>query len=117
MKTKHFQLPLLALLLVILGVVIIKQQAIHDWWQLHGYSPPANIATLTADDTMTPQARHLFYVNHPTISSGSDFTLHCPAGSEKTVVLGCYIGDDRGIYLYQVTDPRLDGVEQVTAAH
>lgn len=66
---------------------------------------------------MTDKASHLFYVNHPDITSGTEFTSHCPIGTEKTVVLGCYVGADRGIYLYRVTDSRLQGVEQVTAAH
>jgi chromosome segregation ATPase len=38
-------------------------------------------------------------------------------GGEKTIVLGCYIGNDSGIYVYQVDDERLHGVEQVTTAH
>jgi flagellar biosynthesis chaperone FliJ len=38
-------------------------------------------------------------------------------GGEKTIILGCYKGGDRGIYLYRVSDPRLDGVVEVTAAH
>jgi uncharacterized protein (DUF3084 family) len=32
-------------------------------------------------------------------------------------VLGCYRGGQNGIYLLSVSDPRLAGVEQVTAAH
>ncbi|MEJ0073595.1 MAG: hypothetical protein WDN27_06025 [Candidatus Saccharibacteria bacterium] len=66
---------------------------------------------------MTPKAQHLFYVNHPDITDSSAFTSHCPAGGEKTIVLGCYLSPDQGIYVYAVSDARLDGVEQVTAAH
>jgi len=66
---------------------------------------------------MTDTATRLFYVNHPNITAGSAFTSNCPSGGEKTVVLGCYIGHDGGIYVYKVTDTRLNGVEQVTAAH
>jgi len=36
---------------------------------------------------------------------------------EKTVVLGCYLTGDNGIFVYDVTDTRLTGVEQVTTAH
>jgi chromosome segregation ATPase len=66
---------------------------------------------------MTSYARHLFYVNKPAITTGTDFTSHCPQGAEKTVVLGCYRSGDQGIYLYDVTDARLQGVVQVTGAH
>ena len=117
MRTKRFQLTVLALLIMLSGLLMWKQQALVDWWRLRGYTAPATIAQLAGDDTMTSEARHLFYVNRPEVTAGKDFTANCPTGGEKTVVLGCYIGIDQGIYIYQVTDARLNGVEQVTAAH
>lgn len=117
MRGKKLQFGVLVVLLILLGGIITKRQAVEDWWKLRGYTAPAVVAQLATEDTMTAQARHLFYVNHPDITTGSAFTSHCPAGGEKTVVLGCYIGNDDGIYIYNVTDPRLAGVEEVTAAH
>lgn len=117
MRTKRVQIGVLIVLLALLAGIGWQRQAIADWLKLRGYTPPPAVATLASDDTMTPAARHLFYVNHPDITKGSAFTANCPAGSEKTVVLGCYIGGDQGIYIYAVSDSRLDGVEQVTAAH
>lgn len=102
---------------MLVATVGFKHQAIQDWLLLRNYTPSAAVAQLAADDGMTPEAKHLFYVNHPTIAANTTFTSHCPAGGEKTVVLGCYVSPDRGIYLYSVTDSRLQGVEQVTAAH
>ena len=107
----------LLVLIAALAGVVLNRQAISDWFKLRGYIPPATVAALATDDTMTSEARHLFYVNHPDVTTGVGFTAHCPSGGEKTVVLGCYIGNDHGIYLYNITDSRLNGVEQVTAAH
>ncbi len=101
----------------LLGTVYANQQRIIDWWKLRGYTAPNVVAALATDNTMTDYARHLFYVNKPSIASGSAFTHQCPKGGEKTVILGCYIGGDNGIWLYDVTDTRLNGVEEVTAAH
>ena len=103
--------------LAICIVPLANQQRILDWWKLRGYVAPPAVASLVSDDTMTGYAQHLFYLNKPDITTGSDFTSHCPLGTEKTIVLGCYISSDKGIYLYNVTDPRLQGVVQVTAAH
>ncbi|GAC1392077.1 MAG: hypothetical protein NVSMB46_06850 [Candidatus Saccharimonadales bacterium] len=64
---------------------------------------------------MTAYSQHLFYVYHPDLEDKATFNAHC-TDSEKTIVLGCYI-DKNGIYLFQVSDPRLSGVEQVTSAH
>jgi hypothetical protein len=117
MKTKRSQLVTLAILLVLIVLVFIGHQAFLDWLRLRDYAPPAAVAQLAGEDGMTATAKHLFYVNHPEITNGKDFTGNCPVGSEKTVVLGCYVGNDRGIYIYAVDDQRLNGVEQVTAAH
>lgn len=117
MKRRNIQTGILVLLIIAGGLVLLKRQAVLDWLKLHEYTPPAAVAALVRDDTMTAEATHLLYVNHPDITTGTAFTSHCPAGGEKTVVLGCYVGDDDGIYIYKVSDTRLDGVEQVTAAH
>jgi len=117
MKSRRIQLALLVFLLAVLGFVLVRRQAILDWASLYGYTPPSVVSQLASDDTMTPAAKHLLYVNHPVVTDTSTFTAHCPAGSEKTVVLGCYLSPDKGIYVYAVSDARLDGVEQVTAAH
>lgn len=117
MKSKRFQLGLLGVLLALLLAVLLGHQQFVDWLRLRGYTAPAAVAQIAKEDTMTDRARHLFYVNHPTITTGKGFTDNCPAGGEKTVVLGCYVGNDQGIYIYAIKDQRLNGVEQVTAAH
>ncbi len=88
-----------------------------DWWRLQGYTPPANVLSLAGEDTMTPYAKHIFYVNHPNIVAGtSSFHSACPQ-SEQTIVLGCYHSNQAGIDVFDVMDSRLNGVEEVTAAH
>jgi hypothetical protein len=116
-KKSGLQAVVLVGLLVLLGGAFAQRQAIADWFRLRGYEPPELVSQLASDTSMTDEGRHLFYVNRPVIASGQVFTDECPKGGEKTVVLGCYIGNDGGIYLYDITDERLDGVEQVTAAH
>jgi uncharacterized protein YukE len=117
MASKRTQLSILTILLVLVGVLALQRQAIADWARLYDYDPPATVSALATQDTMTAKAQHLFYVNHPQISDGKTLTAHCPAATEKTIVLGCYVGNDAGIYVYAVSDTRLNGVEQVTAAH
>jgi hypothetical protein len=88
---------------------------LQDWWRLRGYTPPAAIAKLADDTSMTDYGRKLFYVNHPELDEAADFNQKCSA-SEQSIVLGCYV-NNQGIYLYNVQDERLAGVHQVTAAH
>lgn len=103
-----------------LGVAIwavLNRQAILDWIKLYNYTPSATISAITVANDFTDTGDHLFYVNKPEIVSGDAFSSYCPSGGEKTVVLGCYVAGDNGIYLYDVTDERLDGVVEATAAH
>lgn len=91
------------------------RQDAYDWLRLRQYQPPATIAQLAEHTTMTPKATHLFYVHHPVLADKVSFNEHCRE-NEQTIVLGCYVAN-RGIYLFDVTDSRLSGVEEVTAAH
>jgi len=104
------------LLLITLPVVgWTQRQNLYDSWRLHGYQPPAAVAQLATDTTMSDKTRRLFYVQHPALEDKATFSFRCRSG-EKTIVLGCYIAGE-GIYLSNVTDARLAGVVQVTAAH
>jgi hypothetical protein len=101
-----------------LGAAALERQNLYDWWALRNYQAPPIVLQLATQDTMTPYARKIFYVNHPNIETGPNFKNSCPNdGGEKTIVLGCYHAGQSGIFLLSVNDPLLNGVEQVTAAH
>jgi uncharacterized protein YdaU (DUF1376 family) len=116
---KHYAVILILLLwLIIIVLALINQRNILDWLKLRGYKPPIAVINLAQEDTMTAYATKIFKVNHPSIESEAAFNKNCPNdGGEKTIVLGCYHSDQNGIFLLSVSDPRLQGVEQVTAAH
>ncbi len=90
------------------------RQDIYDWWRLRDYRPPQVVVSLANSTTMTPEGKKIFYVNRPAISTASEFNAEC--SSETSIVLGCYV-PAKGIFLYDVTDSRLSGVKEVTAAH
>lgn len=114
---QRLELAVLVVLVAVLAVVWWQRQAISDWLRLRGYSPPTAITELASKDTMTAKARHLFYLNRPQMLGDKiSFRQACPI-SEQTIVLGCYKGNENGIAIYNVNDPRLSGVEEVTAAH
>jgi tetratricopeptide (TPR) repeat protein len=107
----------LLIVLVVIGTLFWQRQTISDWIQLYGYQPPARIAALATQTTMTDTAEHLFYLNKPLIAGKADFSSHCKE-IEKTIVLGCYHGGQDGIFILQIADSsELHGVMQVTAAH
>ncbi len=115
-SSRRFTTLFLSLVLVgLTAFAWFQRYNIYDFWRLRGYEPPARVVQLAADTTMTDYGRKLFYVNHPELQDKQAFNSSCTI-SEQSIVLGCFVRSG-GIYLYDVTDERLNGVQQVTAAH
>ena len=92
-----------------------QRQNLYDTWRLHNYIAPNSIVKLADVTTMNPLGRKIFYVERPELQDKETFRTNCTT-SEQTIVLGCYkLGS--GIFVYNVADTRLDGVQEVTAAH
>jgi hypothetical protein len=111
-------------LLVLIGLVFlfawlyIARQDIFDWARLRSYTPSAQIASVNSSIGLTPLGQKLLYVNQPEVyTNRADFASKCPIDMEKTIILGCYITGDRGIFLFEPSDSRLAGVVETTAAH
>jgi hypothetical protein len=103
--------------LAALGTAAANRQSILDWLRMRGYQPSPAIAQLAEQDGMKDYTRHMFYLNRPQLlSTVTAFRQHCPENKD-TVVLGCYHSGQNGIFVYDVPDPTLAGVQQVTAAH
>lgn len=108
----------LLLSLVLLGFagwLLLNRQFVLDQLSLLNYRPDPGVSALAASDTMTPSGQRYFFVSRPKIESRDQFNQNCTGGSEQTIILGCYVG--QRIYIFNVTDPRLPGVKEVTAAH
>lgn len=117
-KRRYFSLGILIIVVAATGWALVNQRDILDWLKLRDYVAPPAISNLADQTTMNDFSRRVFYVNQPQLEGKTDFSNFCPNnGGEQTIVLGCYHSNQRGIYLLNVTDARLDGVEQVTAAH
>lgn len=92
-----------------------NQQFILDsasYWQ---YNPSSQIATLSDRIAFTDKGKFLFYASHPQIEGKGTFNAKCGGHEHNAAILGCYVANT--IYLYDITDERLDGIKEVTAAH
>ncbi|QNO38553.1 hypothetical protein H4J02_06015 [Protaetiibacter sp. SSC-01] len=90
-----------------------NRQAWADQWVVWTEPPPERIEQLAVDLTLTETGRRIFFASRPQLDGATDFQDHCPL--EGGVVLGCYGGG--GIFIYEVTDERLSGTVEATAAH
>jgi len=111
--------------LAVLGVVALvgvlvaapwdaeRRQAYADQWVVWTDPPSAQVETLADELSLTETGRRIFFATRPQVEQARDFEAHCTVEAE--VVLGCYY---RGrIFVYDVTDERLAGTVQATAAH
>lgn len=104
--------------LVLIGavyLVYVNRQELVDRWNLVGYKPSDEIVALADSATMEGRGRDLFYASDPKVNEREAFNANCTDTGEESLVLGCYTA--QRIYIYNVTDERLKGVKEVTAAH
>jgi hypothetical protein len=97
-----------------LAIVYFNRYSIYDWERLHDYRAPQSIASLADQTSMTSRARNIFYTTYPQINDKTTFNTNCKV-TEQTIVLGCYTAGS--IFIFDVKNVELHGVQQVTAAH
>lgn len=104
-------------LLVVLSIwLFVNRQYVIDAVSVWTYSPSSDIEQLASAAGFTTRGRFTFYATRPEVESQADFNKSCPRRETSNPILGCYTTDSR-IFIYNVTNEELDGIEQVTAAH
>ena len=105
------------LLILIGGTIFVGTnfQQIQDYFRAKNFKPSAKILQITEKIKPTDRAKQIFFATNPQVLSAEDFNKNCSRASEKTTILGCYKADE--IFVFNVEDQDLTGVEEVTAAH
>ncbi len=116
-NNRHSIIRLTLLVLVFVGAVTVlfNRQFVIDQLRVWQYTPPANVEAISRRVQFTDRGKFLFYTAVPSVDDKKAFNNHCRQLVEKTAILGCYT--NQNIYIYNVTDARLDGIKEVTAAH
>ena len=93
----------------------IQRQQILDSVSYYQYSPTPAVEEIAKDAELTDPAMFTFYASHPKIELSKQFNQHCQRKEADSPILGCYSAGR--IYIFDVTDERLEGIKVVTAAH
>lgn len=105
----------LLILALALGIFLYRQQII-DQLSFQSYKPSAEVSAITERAGLTEMGTYYFYASQPQVQDRTAFNQSCTTmKGETTVVLGCYVS--QRIFLFNVTDVKLDGIKEVTAAH
>jgi hypothetical protein len=92
-------------------------QRITDQLTVWSFEPSDELAGYVERSTMTEQGEFLFYATRPEVNGQEEFDTICSTDEEGVGTLGCYLPASSAIHLYDITDERLDGMEEVIAAH
>lgn len=105
-----------AVLLVVAGLVLMNRQYIADQISVWNYQPGEAVASIATKAEMTKRGTFVFYATTPSIEKDASFNAKCPRKEQASPIVGCYTTDDR-IFIYDITNQQLDGIEEVTAVH
>jgi len=101
----------------IVTVITINPQRVADQITVWNYQPSDEIVRYAELTTMTETGRFLFYASRPVVAADVAFDAVCSNREAGFGILGCYLPRSKTMYLYDVTDDRLAGIEEVVAAH
>jgi hypothetical protein len=102
---------------LIFGSILLwtERQFVVDALQYQSYTPTPAIASVSQTAGFTNDALFTFYATHPAVQSGNQFNQYCVRQEADSPILGCYASNR--IYIFDITDQRLKGIKEVTAAH
>ena len=92
-------------------------QQLVDATRVDAFTPSDAITDHIDRDGMSAEGTRLYLASRPEVLASTDFDTQCGASDPGFGILGCYRPSTQRIYLFDVTDKRLDGTEEVVAAH
>ncbi len=104
------------LLLAIASALFLNRQAVLDRLTVWSFEPSSAVASIEKNVNFTDKGKFIFYATKPSLEKQDDFNKKCPRQEAGNPILGCYTATDQ-IYIYDLTNEQLAGMEEVTAAH
>lgn len=118
-KPRHLgviiSLALSALVIGFAAWLFLNRQYVIDQITVWSYTPPASIQSINERVDFTGHGTFAFYATQPVLADAEAFNQGCPRQEVGSPILGCYSAGR--IYVYNVDNEQLAGMEEVTAAH
>ena len=101
--------------LAITTALVLNRQYVVDQLTVWQYKPSTEMASFADKSGMNDTGKFYFYASQPSLQDAAVFNEKCGSTERTTAILGCYNG--QYIYIYNVTDAKLDGIRETTATH
>lgn len=116
MKRRLLSIFSLLLLVLVLGGAVTQRQRIKDEYIVRTTDLQPASADILTKLALTKPAAFIYEASQPMIEPAAIFNRSCSKVTrEQSIILGCYT--QQKIFIYDITDVRLSGVKEVTAAH
>ena len=106
---------ILLVLVAIATIIVLNRAWIYDWFRGVTYRPTAEMISIRDELNLTGRGEFLFNATQPELNEADAFNANCRQDESEVAVLGCYTAGN--IYVYNITDVKLDGIRELTAAH
>lgn len=103
------------IIIALIALIYFNKQFITDQIIVWRFKPTKEISLLAEKAGLNNNGKFYYYSGQPSLETSSSFNGLCKRAESTTSILGCY--SNNRIYIFNVTDTRLDGVREVTAAH
>lgn len=104
-----------ALLIAVAAWLFINRQYVQDQITVWQFKPSAGVVDLVDRAGMNDNGKFYYLASQPKLDGTQSFNSECDKIEDSSSILGCY--SNMRIYVYDVSDPALDGIREVTAAH
>ena len=98
------------------GWIFFNRQYALDQLSVWSYTPSSAVQAIDQKVKLTSKGQFIFYATKPAVETQATFNKECPRQEAGSPILGCYTNDDH-IYIYNLTNQKLAGIEEVTATH
>ena len=114
-KRHYLRWIMLVVILVAVVAVALNREWLYDWYRGLIYQPTAEMVGIREKLELTGRGEFLFGAAQPELNTAEEFNENCRKDESEVAVLGCYTNEN--IYVYNITDEKLDGIRELTTAH
>lgn len=102
-------------LLIVAAWIVFNRQYLVDLYSFWQYQPSIAVENIAARADLADTGKFYFYTSQAEVEDSASFNNNCQRQEDKNAILGCYVNNR--IYVYNVANKELDGIQEVTAAH
>lgn len=114
-KSSLISLIIVLFAVLVCALMVIHRQQVIDTVRAWQYEPSARAIDIRDSLGLTQLGRLYYDSSQPRIETADGFNQSCPQSEPNNPVVGCY--SSQQIYIYDVRNEKLEGIEETTAAH